>query len=164
MSTIMSWSECSIKIGKTGASDAMAVTLVSIGTIKDKSAGMDQADGEKKEAKATGGVLIATEYGEPTTTLKARVIEPDFALLATLIDATHDTVGGTLVINSLVVSDPYSVEVSPKNIGATGVKVRKAQVSYKEGWSEDEGHFADFTFTVLQCADGELYKKFKKTA
>lgn len=164
MSTIMSWSECSIRIGKTGASDAMATTLVSVGNIKDKSTTMESSEGEKLQAKLTGGKLYAQEEREGDIVLKTRIVEDDFAFLATLIGATHDTTGKELKVTSQVVTDNYSVELTPKNVGATGVKVRKAHVSYKPGFSEDEGHYGDLTFTVLECADGELYTKFTKPA
>lgn len=161
--TTMSWGKCSITIGKTGAADAMAASLASIGTIKDKSTNLEMQDGESKEARATGGVLVAYEESEPTIQLTTRIIEPDFATLATILDATHDTTGGTLTVKSLVVNDSYSVQVDPVPTGATGLKIRKTRITYKEGYSEEEGHFADMTFTVLACADGELYQKYKKT-
>lgn len=164
MSTVMSWSECSIKIGKTGASDAMAATLVSVGNIKDKSTTLESSEGEKLQAKTTGGKLLAQEEREGDIVLKTRIIEDDFAFLATLIGATHDTTEKELKVTSQVISDNYSVELTPKNVGATGVRIRKTHVSYKPGYSEDEGHYADLSFTVLECADGELYTKFTKTA
>ena len=161
---IMSWSECSIEIGKTGAADAMAASLSSIGTIKDKSTTMEVTDGESLEARATGGKIVAYDEGEGIVRLTTRIIEPDFATLATILDATHDTTAGELKIKSLIVADPYSVKVTPKNVGGVGVKARKCHVKYKEGYSESEGQYGDFTFTFLECADGELYTKFKKTA
>lgn len=164
MAVTMSWGKCSITIGKTGASDAMATTLAPIGTIKDKSTNLEMQDGEAKEARATGGALVAYEEGEPSIKLTTRIIEPDYATLATILGATHDTVGGTLTVKSLVVTDAYSVQVDPSRTGATGLKIRKSRITYKEGFSEDEGHYADFTFTVLACDDGELYQKYKKTA
>lgn len=166
MAVTMSWGKCSITIGKTGASDAMAITLATIGTIKDKSTNLEMQEGESKEARATGGVLIAYEEAEPTIQLTARVVEPDYAVIASILGtgATHDTVAGTLTYKTFVITDPFSVQVTPNAVGATGIKIRKARVTYKEGYSEDEGYYADFTFTVLACADGELFQKFKKTA
>lgn len=164
MAVVMSWSECSIKIGKTGVADAMSASLTSIGNIKDKSTTLESTEGEKLQAKATGGKLIAQEEREGEMVLKTRVIEDDFAFLATLIGATNDSTAKELKVTSHIVADDYSVELSPKNVGATGLKIRKAHVSYKPGFSEEEGHFADLTFTVLECADGELYTKFTKKA
>jgi hypothetical protein len=157
----MSWSKCAITIGKTGAVDAMAAVLTSIGTIKDKSTVLATAEGEKLTAKSTGGVLVAQESKDGDVTLTTRIMEPDYAVIAAFIGATNNTTN--LVINTNVVADCWSVQLAPKNVGATGIKIRKASVDYKEGYSEDEGHFADVVFTVLQCADGELYTKYKKT-
>ena len=44
---IMSWSKCRVEVGKTGADDAMATTLYSVGTINDKSTTLATADGGK---------------------------------------------------------------------------------------------------------------------
>lgn len=164
MATVMSWSQCSIEIGKTGANDAMATVLIPIGNIKDKSTSIESTDGEKLQAKTTGGKLFAQEERDGEIFLKTRVIESDFVFLASLIGATHDTTKKELKVTSQVIAEPYSVKLTPRNIGATGVKIRKAHVSYKAGYSEEEGHFADLTFTVLECKDGELYTKFTKQA
>ncbi len=161
---IMSWSKCSIEIGKTGANDAMAAALTDVGTIKDKSTTLESAEGEKLEAKASGGVLVAQEESEGTITLTTRIIEPDFAFLASLLGAEHDAAKKELKVSTLIVPDSYSVKLTPKNIGGTGIKIRKAHVTYKEGHSEEEGMYGDLTFTIMACADGELYTKFKKEA
>ena len=158
----MSWSKCTIEIGQTGAADALATTLESIGTIADRSTSLESGDGEVLEMKASGGAVVAKEQSEGEITLNTRIIEPDYAFLATLLDADHDDVEKTLTVRSQLVNAPYSVKLTPKNVGATGLEIRKANVTYKDGYSEEEGHYADLTFTVLACADGELYTKFKK--
>lgn len=162
MSLIMSWSKCTIEIGKTGAADAMAAVLTSIGTIADRSTSLESADGEVLEMKATGGVTVAKEQSEGEITLTTRIIEPDFEFLSGLINAEYDDVEDKLTVKSQIVNDPYSVKLTPKNSGATGLEIRKASVSYKDGYSEENGHYADVVFTVLACSDGELYTKFKK--
>ena len=161
---IMSWSEADIKIGKTGAADAIAVTLTDVGVIKDKTTNMASTDGAQLKATATGGKLVAVQGSDGEITIKTRIIEPDFEMLSTLLDSTLNVAKDDLIVKSHVINDPYSVVVTPKNLGATGVKVRKASVSYVTGRSEEEGEFADLTFIVLTCADGELYTKFKKKA
>ncbi len=158
----MSWSECEIRIGKTGDADALATTLVSIGTIKDRSTTLESEEGDVLEAKASGGKTVAREVVEGNITLTTQVMEPDFEFLASLLNATHDSEKGELKVNSLIISDDYSVVVTPKNIGATGIQIRKASIVYKEGYSEEEGMYGELTFTVLACEDGELYTKFKK--
>jgi len=76
---IMSWSKCKIEVGKTGANDAMASELVSVGIINDKSTTLAAEDGEKLTATATGGVVVAEEEGEPVITLTTRIKEMDFS-------------------------------------------------------------------------------------
>ena len=72
--------------------------------------------------------------------------------------------GDELTVKTNVVSNDFSVKLTPKNIGAIGVKVRRAHVSFRPGSSEEEGSYVDLTFKVLACSDGELYKKFRVKA
>ena len=159
---IMSWSKCKIEVGKTGEADAMAGTLESIGVISDKTTSLSTQDGESLEAKASGGVVVAYEEGEPIVSITTRIKEPTFETEKMFTGAT---IGGSsqneLKVTTNVVSSDFSVKLTPKNIGAIGIKARKCHVSYKPGSSEEEGHFADVTFKILACADGELYTKFK---
>ncbi|MEG2281742.1 MAG: hypothetical protein RSB93_00775 [Rikenellaceae bacterium] len=159
---IMSWSECSIELGKTGAGDAMAATLKTVGVIADKSTTLASEDGEVLEAKATGGKIVAREAAEGKITLTTKIKEPEYEFLSTLIGATVNAAKDELTIKSLIVSGDYSVKLTPKNIGGTGLKIRKANISYKDGFSEEEGMFGELVITVLACADGELYTKYKK--
>jgi hypothetical protein len=158
---IMSWSKCKIEVGKTGEADAMASVLKSVGTINDKSTTLATEDGEKLEAKATGGIVVASEEGEPTVTITTRIKEMDFDTENMFTGATKSTDGDELTVKTNVVSDDFSVKVTPKNIGATGIKVRRSHVSFRPGSSEEEGQYVDLTFKILACEDGELYKKFK---
>ena len=161
---IMSWSKCKIEVGKTGEADAMASVLKSVGTINDKSTTLATEDGEKLEAKATGGIVVASEEGEPTVTITTRIKEMDFDTENMFTGATKSTDGDELTVKTNVVSDDFSVKVTPKNIGATGIKVRRSHVSFRPGSSEEEGQYVDLTFKILACEDGELYKKFKVKA
>ncbi len=156
---VMSWSKCKIEIGKTGENDAMAASLTDIGTINDKSTTLATEDGETLTATATGGIVVAEEEGEPTVTITTRVKEPSFSLETLLTgNAVADN---ELTVKTNVVSDDFSVKLTPKNIGAIGIKARRTHVSWRPGSSEEEGHYVDITFKILACADGELYKKFR---
>lgn len=161
---VMSWSKCKIEIGKTGTDDAMATTLANIGVINDKSTTLSTEDGEVLEAKATGGVTVAMEEGEHSYIITTRVKEMDFITEAALNGGTIGSSGDELTVKSNVIADDYSVKLTPKNIGAIGIKARKTHVTLKPGSSEEEGNFVDLTFRILACADGELYKKFRVKA
>lgn len=159
---VMSWSKCKIEVGKTGSNDAMAASLTNIGVINDKSTTMSTEDGDVLQAKATGGIVVAEEVGEPIVSITTRVKEmtPEIETLFTGAVASE----GELVVKTNVVSDEFSMKLTPKNVGATGIRARKCSVSFKPGSSEEEGQYVDLTFKILACADGELYTKFKVAA
>lgn len=161
----MSWSKCKIEVGKLAEdSDAMASELTDIGTINDKSTTLATEDGETLTATATGGIVVAEEEGEPTVTITTRVKEMSFDIEKMFTGATISEDSNSLTVNTNVVSDEFSVKLTPKNIGATGIKARRTHVSFRPGSSEEEGHYVDLTFKILACEDGELYTKFKVTA
>ena len=161
---IMSWSKCKIEVGKTGDNDAMATQLSDVGTIKDKSTTLATEDGETLTATATGGIVVAEEEGEPVVTITTRVKEMDFDKENIFTGATLSEDGNELTVKTNVVSDYFSVKLTPKNVGAIGIKARRTHVSFRPGSSEEEGSYVDLTFKILACADGELYKKFRVTA
>ncbi len=163
---IMSWSKCKIEVGKTGDDEAMATELFDIGTIKDKTTTLATEDGDVLQAIATGGVVVAEEESEPQVTLTTRIMEMDFDIESKLTGAAKSGEAGKeeLTVKTNVIPDDYSVKLTPKNIGATGIKVRRAHISFRPGSSEEEGQYVDVTFKILACADGELYKKFKVSA
>lgn len=160
---IMAWGKCEIKIGPTGESDAMATTLTSIGTIKDKSTTLETSAGEVLQAKASGGATVAREEQEGTFIVKTRVIEPDDAIYSTLGLGT--AASSELTVQTHVVSEEFSVEISPKNVGAKGIKAPKTSVSFKPGYSEEEGNYLDLEFAILfaeAATSPYWYKRFTK--
>lgn len=157
---IMSWSECSIKIGKTGALDAMAATLTDIGVISDKTTNLSSTKGNTLQATASGGKVVAMEQLEGGVSLTTRVKEPDDALFTTLGLGAVDTTDYD--VKTHVVSDNYSVELTPKNVGATGIRAPKTNVSFLPGFSEEEGNYVDVTFDFIKTSDDKWYKRFKK--
>lgn len=162
MGKIMAWSKCTIEIGDTGASDAMATALVSVGTVKDKSSSLEPSDGDSLEAKASGGELVAKELLEGGFKLKTRVIEPEDALYTALGLGTVAT--DELQVKTHVVSEYQSVKVTPKNVGAKGIKAPKTLVSFKPGWSEEDGNYVDLEFDILKGDAAYWYSKFTKAA
>ncbi len=161
MSTIvMSWSKCKIEVGKTGEADAMATELKNIGIVNDRSTSLSKEDGEKLTAKATGGIIVAEEESEGVVTITTRVKEMGFDIEKLFTGAVVGS-DGDLTVTSNVVRDNFSLKLTPKNTGAIGIKARKTSVSFKPGYSEEEGNFVDLSFKVIACADGELYKKFR---
>lgn len=158
---IMSWSKCRVEIGPTGANDAMATQLVSVGTTNDKSTSLSTSDGETLTAKASGGITVAEEEGEPEVVITTRVKEMDFDTEKMLTGAVISTDGDELDVKTNIVQGEFSVKVTPKNIGAQGIKAPKCSVKFRPGSSEDEGSYVDLTFKIIETEDGLLYKKFR---
>ena len=128
---IMSWSKCKIEVGKTGDDEAMAASLTDIGTINDKSTTLATEDGETLTATATGGIVVAEEEGEPVVTLTTRVKEMGFDTEKMFTGAVVSEDSNELTVKTNVVSDDFSVKLTPKNIGAIGIKARRTHVSFR---------------------------------
>ena len=150
--------------GLTGDNDAMATDLYTLGIINDKSTSLTYSEGDTLTATATGGKVVAEEYSEGTVELTTRVKEMDFATESLLTGAVIDTTSGDMTITTHVVEKEMSLKVVPKNVGGIGLKARRCKVKFVPGYSEEEGHYVDVTFKILECEDGELYKKFRVKA
>ncbi len=165
---IMSWSKCKFEIGKTGSNDAMASTLTDIGTIKDKSSSLEPSDGESLEMKATGGETVAKETQEGGFTATTRVIEPDSSLLTLLgigeVVSTEGDDKGDIHVTTHIVDGDWSLKITPKNVGGKGIKAPKCTITYKPGWSEEDGNYADIDFEILKGDAGYWYSIFTKAA
>ena len=158
---IMAWSKCVVEIGKTGDGDAMATTLTSLGTIKEKASSLESAEGDALEMKASGGETVAKEVLEGTFKFSTRVIEPT-AELESLLGISKEGTEGEVNITTHVVEGDWSLKVTPKNTGAKGIKAPKCAITYKPGWSEEEGNFADIDFEILKGDGGYWYSRFTK--
>ena len=161
---IMAWSECDIEIAKSQA-DGLFPTegLTKVGTIKDKSSSLEPSDGDKLEMKKTGGKVVASETLEGGYLLKTRVIEPSDDLMTSFgLGSVGE--GGDFNVKTHVVSEQYAVKVTPKKVGAVGIKAPVTDVAFKPGWSEEDGNYVDLEFNILQGAADYWYSRFKKTA
>lgn len=155
---IMAWSKCKVEIGKT-TDGTMATELTNIGYIKDRSTTLEAAEGDVLEAIASGGERIAKEALEGGFTITTRVIEPTDELLTLL--GVASTSGEEVNIKTHLVSGLWSVKITPKNAGARGIKAPTTNITYRPGWSEEEGYFADLDFEVLHGASNYWYSHFK---
>ena len=160
----MSWSKVLILFGETGAEDAMASVLYTLGIINNKSTSLIYNEGDTLTATATGGVVVAEEYSEGTVEVTTRVKEMDFATENLLTGSTVSEDKGELTVVTHIVEKEMSLKVVPKNVGGIGIKARRTKVKFVPGYSEEEGHYVDVTFKILECEDGELYKKFRVKA
>lgn len=161
---VMAWSKCTFEIGKTAENDAMAASLTAIGKIKDKSGTLEPSDGEELEMKATGGEIVAKETQEGGYKATARVIEPTDDLLTLLGLGEAEADSGEFQVKTHMVDGDWSLQITPKNVGAKGIKAPKTNITYKPGWSEEDGNYADLEFEILKGEAGYWYSRFSKTA
>lgn len=159
---IMAWSKCKFEIGKTKDDDTMSTELFDIGTIKDKSSTLEPSDGESLEMKATGGETVAKETQEGGYKATTRVIEPTDTLLTLLGLGAAATEGGDFKVNTHIVDGDWSLQITPKNTGARGIKAPKTNITYKPGWGEEDGNYADIDFDILKGDAGYWYSIFTK--
>ena len=159
---IMAWSKCKFEIGKTNDDDTMSTELTDIGTIKDKSSTLEPSDGESLEMKATGGETVAKETQEGGYKATTRVIEPTNDLLTLLGLGAAATEGGDFKVNTHIVDGDWSLQITPKNTGARGIKAPKTNITYKPGWGEEDGNYADIDFDILKGDAGYWYSIFTK--
>lgn len=163
----MSWSEVTITAGKTGEGDVMASTLNPLGTIKDRSTTLESAEGDQLIAKSTGGKTVAAEYLDGTFQLKFRLIEPSAEFFTTFglgkTGSPGEDASEATDISTHIVSDDYSVKVSPKNVGGTGINAPKCRIMVAPGYSEEEGQYVDVTADILYSPTTKVwYTRFLK--
>lgn len=163
---IMAWSKCKFEIGKTKDDDTMTEIFTDIGTIKDKSSTLESSDGDSLEIKATGNEPVASEVQEGGFKATTRIIEPTNDLLTLLglgeVVSGEGADKGDFKVKTHIVDGDWSLKITPKNVGAMGIKAPKTSVSYKPGWSEEDGNYADVSFEILKGDAGYWYSKFKK--
>ena len=99
-------------------------------------------------------------------TLKTRVIEPD-ELYSTLelgeeVTAEGEDKGDFKVKTHLVDGD-WSVKVTPKNVGARGIKVPLSSIAFKPGYSEEDGNYADLEFEIFEGCAGLLVQSLQES-
>lgn len=160
---IMAWSKCVVEIGQTGDGDTMAASLSSLGTIKEKASTLEATEGDALEMKASGGETVAKEALEGTYKFSTRVIEPT-AELEKMLGIAVDGENGDTNVTTHVVEGDWSLQVTPKNVGAKGIKAPKCSITYKPGWSEEEGNYADIDFEILKGDAGYWYSRFTKAS
>lgn len=156
----MAWSECKIKVGKTPEGEDMATVLTELADPKYQSTTLESEDGDTLEAIKEGGQRVGYEQLPGALTLTTRLIEPDDSVFTSFGLGSVDT--EEFKVKTHVVSDYYSVEVEPAHIGAKGIRAPKCSVSFKFGYSTQEGNYCDITFGILQGAADYWYKRFTK--
>lgn len=144
---IMAWGLCEIEIGKTGSGDTMAASLTNIGHVKEKTTTLTPDLGTPLEAWASGHKLVAREYPDETLRLETTVIEPTSELKQML--GIEDASGK---VKTHVITDFYSLKLTPHHKGATGIKAPKCNITYEPGVGEETGNEVKLTFEITKTA------------
>ena len=166
---IMAWSKCKIEIGQTGANDAMAANLQDVGVILNQSSTLSAEAGDKMQAIATGGEVVAEEPQEGTLTLETTIIEPTAELISLLglATITNPSTATEMTMKTHVVEGNWSVKVTPKNNGAWGIQAPKCSITYLPAWSEENGNQAVLQISILKTTEASpnyWYKRWKTTS
>lgn len=164
MSIIMAWSKCKFGVAKTPVNEGMATTLTDIGKIKDKSSTLEPSDGDSLEMKATGGETVAKETLEGGYKAATRVIEPTDEFLTLLGVGSVNSTSNEFEVKTHIVEGFWSLEITPKNVGAKGIRAPKCTITCKPGWSEEDGNYVDLEFEILKGEAGYWYSRFTKAA
>ena len=65
-----------------------------------------------------------------------------------------------LLVDTHIVPGNFSLKLTPKNLGAKGIKVPKCSVSVAPSFGDDTGHALTLTFSILNGDAGYWYSKF----
>lgn len=161
----MAWSKCMVEFGVATGSFTMPSSLTNCGVIKDKSAILEALDGDELSAVGTGGEEVGHEDLEGGMQLTIRVIEPENALLTALGLGAVASGSTDFNVKTHIPANNFGVKVTPKNIGAIGIKCPLTSVKYKPGWSDADGNYADIVFRFLKIdEDSDWYSRFVKAA
>lgn len=161
---VMAWSKCKIAIAKTPEGDTMATELTDIGIIHNNTTELSASEGDALQAIESGGAIVAEEKLEGTFEISTEVIEPSDELYTMLGIGTKnsgsDTSDEELKVSTHVVPGYFSMKLTPKNLGAKGIKAPKCSVSVAPAFGDDTGHALTLTFSVLQGDAGYWYSKY----
>lgn len=157
---IMAWSKCKIDLAPMPEDESMAEdsAMFNVGIIRANTTSLSTEDGDALQAIETGGAIVAEEKQEGTFELATEIIEPSDDLYVNLgIAHMSDE---DLLVDTHIVPGNYSLKLTPKNLGAKGIKIPKCSISVAPAFGDDTGHALTITASVLQGEAGYWYSKF----
>lgn len=157
---IMAWSKCKISIAPMPEDENMAEdsAFVDIGIIRNNSTSLTANEGDALQAIESGGGIVAEEKQEGDFALGTDVIEPADELYVEMGLGSKN--GDDLDVRTHIVPGNYCVKLTPKNLGAKGIKAPKCSISVSPTFGDDAGHGLTLNFAILQGEAGYWYKKF----
>ena len=159
---IMAWSKCRVDFAPMPDDESMAdaSTMFNVGIIRTNTTQLSTEDGDALQAIETGGAVVAEEKTEGTFELTTEVIEPTDDLYVNLGIGRMDSNGDDVLVDTHVVPGYYSMTLTPKNLGAKGIKAPKCSISVSPAFGDDTGNALTITATILQGEAGYWYSKF----
>lgn len=143
------WAECNISIGKCGDNGELAKTFASIGDPEDNTTQLNSDQGDVKELKKTGGVVVDRIENEGVVYLETTLLDPT-TLYSTLGIGTVTESTGKVRVKSLVAADHYSMRLTPKREGGYGIEAPCTQISVLPQGEEAKGSAVKLRFTFLE--------------
>lgn len=157
---VMAWSKCKVELAPMPEDESMAddSALFDIGIIRQNTTSLSASEGDALQAIETGGAIVAEEKQEGDFALATEVIEPADELYVDLkIGSMNED---DVDITTHIVPGNYSMKLTPKNLGAKGIKAPKCSVSVTPTFGDDAGHGMTFNISILQGQAGYWYRKF----
>lgn len=159
---IMAWSKCKIELAPMPEDESMAddSAFFDVGYIRTNTTSLSANEGDALQAIETGGAIIAEEKQEGDFSLATEVIEPTASLYTNLGIGVIDKNGDDINVTTHIVPGNYCLKLTPKNLGAMGIKAPKCSVSVTPAFGDDTGNALTLNIPILQGLAGYWYKKF----
>lgn len=159
---IMAWSKCKIELAPMPEDESMAddSAFFDVGYIRTNTTSLSANEGDALQAIETGGAIIAEEKQEGDFSLATEVIEPTARLYTNLEIGVIDKNGDDINVTTHIVPGNYCLKLTPKNLGAMGIKAPKCSVSVTPAFGDDTGNALTLNIPILQGSAGYWYKKF----
>ena len=159
---VMAWSKCKIELAPMPETEAMAEDedLFDVGIIRNNTTKLTADEGNALQAIETGGAIVAEERLEGGFALATEIIEPADELYANLGSVT----GTELQVKTHIAPGYYSMKLTPKNVGAKGIKAPKCSISVAPAFGDDTGNALTLNISILNGAAGYWYSRFTKAA
>lgn len=159
---IMAWSKCKIELAPMPEDESMAddSAFFDVGYIRTNTTSLSSNEGDALQAIETGGAIIAEEKQEGDFALATEVIEPSANLYTNLGIGVIDENGDDINVTTHIVPGNYCLKLTPKNLGAMGIKAPKCSVSVAPAFGDDTGNALTLNIPILQGSAGYWYKKF----
>ncbi len=168
------WAMCNFAIGKCGANGELATTFADIGDAEENTTTMATDQGEVKELKKSGGVLVDRIEQEGVTYIETTLIDPTTLYQTLGLGTNSDT---KVRVKTHVVEGNYSMRLTPLRTGGYGIEAPCTQISFLPQGEEAKGAAVKVRFTFLQgqqttkgtggaadTVDTYLYDKFLYSA